>query len=268
MFEINSLSIGALLAFIISYVSYKVKFLTIGGSVGTFIIGAIIFGLGGIIWSVPLLSFFISSSLLTTINPHKNFEVNDYLPKNRSRNFYQVMANGTIPTLIVILNLIWDKPFFIYLYISSIAAVCADTWGTEIGTWNKTATYNILTMKKTNQGESGGISIIGTIGSLSGALIVTVSSLIYIDLKFDYLLFVIISGVAGSLVDSILGASIQVQYLCPKCGKTVDQKKHCNAEIIYYKSGIRIINNDIVNLVAGASGSIFFFIFYLTFNTL
>lgn len=265
IFEISTFSLGVLLAFIISYLSYKVKFLTISGSAAAFIIGSIVFGLGGIAWSVPILSFFLSSSLLTIMNVHKNLEVSGYFSKNKQRNFYQVLANGLVPTLIILLNLIFDESFFIYLYISSVAAVCADTWGTEIGTWNKTATYNILTMERANQGESGGISVIGTIGSFCGALFVAVSSLIYIGLKFDYLLFAIISGVAGSLVDSILGVSVQVQYLCPKCGKIVDQTNHCNIEI-NYKRGIKIINNDVVNLLAGTSGAIFFFIIYLTFN--
>lgn len=253
MFNLNSFIYGLLLASVISLISYRIKFLSIDGLLGAFIIGTIIFGIGGIPWSIPLISFFISSSVLTKMNPTKNPEARRYFLDNGQRNIYQVLANGSIPALIILFNTFFENKLSIYLYISSIAAVCADTWGTEIGTWTKTATYNILSLKKINQGESGGISIKGTLGSICGAIFVTTFSMIYIELKFEYFVIIVISGVAGSLADSLFGAAIQAQYLCSNCGIVVDHKFHCNKKTDF-KRGFQIISNNIVNLLAGVTG--------------
>ncbi len=61
------------------------------------------------------------------------------------------------------------------IYLVTLSAVCADTWATEIGTWKKTATYNILNLKPVAQGVSGGISVHGTIGAVLGSITILFS---------------------------------------------------------------------------------------------
>ena len=58
---------GIVFALIISLVSFRFKVLSSSGSVATFLLAAIIYGIGGWKWTIPILIFFITSSLLSKI---------------------------------------------------------------------------------------------------------------------------------------------------------------------------------------------------------
>jgi uncharacterized protein (TIGR00297 family) len=252
--------IGIFFAAFICFISYKAKFLTLSGTIATFILAGLIFSLGGIQWSVPILTFFFLSSILSKLRKKKNENVELYFDKSGVRDHMQVIANGGLGGVLVVLNVLYSNEIFYLMYLALLAAVCADTWATEIGTWKKTNTYNILNLQKVEQGVSGGISFRGIVGSLAGSFIIMLSGLIWITVPYvKYLLLIILSGLLGSLVDSILGATIQIQYKCCTCGKVTERKIHCGMETKYYK-GLSIINNGIVNLIAGISGILFLII--------
>jgi uncharacterized protein (TIGR00297 family) len=179
-----------------------------------------------------------------------------HFEKSGTRDHMQVIANGGLGGLLVILNLIYPSELFYFVYVSSMAAVCADTWATEIGTLRKTKTYNILNFKPVEQGVSGGISVIGTLGGLAGALIIALSALAWVKFNLiNYFLFVVLAGMIGSIFDSFLGATIQAQYECKICGKITEKIIHCNKDTVHIK-GFNWLNNDFVNLFAGISGGI------------
>jgi uncharacterized membrane protein len=64
--------LGVLYAAIISVISFAVRFLTPGGAVSQFVLGSIILGQRGWQWAVPMLAFFLFSSLLSILGkPNK-----------------------------------------------------------------------------------------------------------------------------------------------------------------------------------------------------
>ena len=65
---------------------------------------------------------------------------------------------------------------------------------------------------------------------------------------------VTVSGLVGSLVDSLLGATVQAQYKCVVCGKVTERREHCDqsAESV---SGWEGMNNDWVNVLGIAGGA-------------
>ena len=134
--------LGLFFASLIAYMSLRLKFLTWSGAIATFILAQLIFDLGGIKWSIPIITFFISSSILTKLNNRKNIEVRNYFEKNGARDYLQVIANGGIGGVLVLVNAFYPNQLFYLLYVASLSSVCADTWATEFGTWRKTATYN------------------------------------------------------------------------------------------------------------------------------
>jgi uncharacterized protein (TIGR00297 family) len=249
------------IAFVIAIISYRVKFLTKSGSVATFLLASVIFTFGGLKWSVPIMAFFFLSSILSKIRKKVNENVETYFEKSGVRDHLQVIANGGIGGVLVILNLIFPSELFYFIYVSSLAVVCADTWSTEIGTMYKTKTYNILNLKPVEQGVSGGISLIGTLGGFLGAFIIALSAMLWIDLNLlNYILFIILAGVIGSFFDSLLGATIQAQFECEICGKVTEKIFHCDKNTLH-KRGYNWLNNDFVNLLAGISGGIFIILF-------
>ncbi len=258
----NQLVPGFILAIAISILSRKLNFLTLSGSIAVFFLAFLIFGFGGWKWTLPILTFFIISSLLTKIREKKNPSVGVYFEKSGSRDALQVIANGGLGGILVILNFFYPNDFWFYIYSGIVASSCADTWGTEIGTMYKQRTFNILNFKETEQGTSGGVSIVGFSGSLAGALFISLTSVLWIDKnQIDFILVVVIAGFAASLIDSLLGATVQVQYKCIECERIIDKKTHCGENTFKVK-GIKIVSNDLVNLISGLVGG--FIVYSLT----
>lgn len=253
--------IGILLAALIAAISNRLKFLTTSGSLATFLLASFLFGLGGLKWSVPILTFFILSSLISKVRKKHNHKIEEYFEKSGVRDHWQVLANGGIGGLLVIMYVYTQNELFYLLNIASLAAVCADTWATEIGTYNKANTYNIINLKKVEQGRSGGISVRGTLGTVLATIVMALSGLAWINFStVNYFMLIIFAGVFGSLVDSIIGATIQLQYQCRRCNKVTEKRVHCGEETNYFK-GVKFINNDFVNFCASISAIIFIVIF-------
>lgn len=232
------------------------RLLTWSGAIATFILAQLIFDFGGMKWSIPIIIFFISSSILTKYNNQKNKEVRNYFEKNGARDYLQVIANGGIGGILVLLNTFSNNELFYLIYIASLSSVCADTWATEFGTWRKTATYNLINLKPVEQGTSGGISFIGLIGSLLGSLCIALSAIGWVEISYiQFVILILLAGCLGSLFDSILGASVQVQYVCLVCNKVTERKIHCGIRTNRLR-GIGWINNDVVNLFTGIMGAV------------
>ncbi len=251
-----NLSIGLSLAFIVVMISLKFRFLTLDGAAITFLLAGFLFGLGGWKWSLPILTFFILSSVLSKIRKKKNEKVELFFEKSGTRDYLQVIANGGLGGILIILYNIFPNELWYFIYVSSLAAVCADTWATEIGTYKKTTTFDILTFKPIEQGVSGGISLIGSLGALCGSIIISLSGIFWIQYNlFDYVLIVVIAGMFGCFLDSYLGATIQAQYKCSMCGKVTERVVHCGENTSLGK-GYHWINNDWVNLFSGIAGGL------------
>lgn len=252
------LIVGFILGVLTALLSIRYKVLTKDGGAATFILAFFIYGLGGFKWTIPIFVFFILSSILSKIRTTKNKIVDERFEKSGQRDANQVFANGAVGLVFMILYSFFPNELFYQLYVLYIAAMCADTWGTEIGTYFKNATYSIATLKEVTVGTSGGISVIGSIGAMIGAFIITYSS--YYWLK-NYSVLTIIASLAfvSSLIDSIMGATIQVQYKCNICKLVTEKEFHCETTT-EFNSGIRLFNNDVVNFL---SGVIILLIFYL-----
>ena len=257
--SISQFILGFVLASLISVFSLKMNFLTISGSLGTFFLAFIIFGFGGWKWTIPILSFFVFSSLLSRLREKKNPSVNNYFEKSGPRDLFQVLANGGVGGILVIMNYIIPNFLWYFVYSAIVASACADTWGTEIGTMRRNKTYNILKLKPVEQGSSGGVSFAGFAGSLAGALFISLISVFWIDNnQIDFILLITFAGFAAGVFDSFLGASLQIQYICVDCGRIIDKKMHCEKKTARYR-GIGIFNNDFVNLAAGLFGGLIVF---------
>ena len=132
----------------------------------------------------------------------------------------------------------------------------SDTWATEFGKLSKVRPITIASLKKVSHGLSGGVTFIGTIGSLIGSCIIGFLAYNLISME-KYLIFgIILCGFLGSIVDSIFGDKLQGKYRTIS-GKIIEMPEN-NSTII---SGHGMINNDVVNLIATFSGPLFMYIY-------
>ena len=258
----TSFTLGLVLAGGVTILSYRAGFLSGSGAGATFLMGAVIFGIGRLKWSQPMLTFFILSSLLSKLGRGRKKKLRGIFEKSGPRDIGQVFTNGGIPTMLLLLHFFFPQPSWFLVYLSILAAVTADTWGTEIGTLFHHQHRLITTFQKVPMGTSGGITFAGTAGALVGALVIAASSLPWMrNNAFNMPEFLLIAfvGFLSSGIDSLLGATIQAQYKCPKCSQVTEKKNHCNGMESRLTKGLRWVDNDVVNLFCSISGAVLFY---------
>lgn len=260
------LLLGFGLACAIAFVAYWRGSLALSGAVGAILLGTLIFGLGGWAWGVLLVIFFVSSSLLSHYKEARKAALAEKFSKGAQRDLWQTLANGGVGALIVLLNLLWPSPAWWAAYAGAIATVNADTWATELGVLSKAAPRLITNGRIVETGTSGGVTPAGTGAALSGAALIALAavSLSFVQqptfspaLWLYLFLSVSVSGLAGSLIDSFLGATVQAIYFCEACNKETERHPtHTCGHTTRFLRGLRWLDNDGVNFISAAAGAL------------
>ena len=237
----------------ISALSKKLHLLTTDGAIAATLIGATVFGWGGWDWAASVVFFFVSSSVLTKVGRRRKAEFAQASIQNGARDYRQVLANGLLPASCVIAYALTSHSNWYLIFLGTLACATADTWGTEIGLLSNKKPVSIITGRMVEPGISGGVTLLGVFASLAGGI--SLAAIGILVSQFDFAIFrtaIIISivGLAGSIVDSILGATIQAQYQCQICGRRTEQSLHCQRQSAKL-SGLGWLDNNRVNLLSG-----------------
>ena len=232
---------------IVLFYFYKRKHLSLDGFLSSTLMAGLILGFGGLKYVLPIAIFFILSTLLSKVGM-KNLR-----ESKSGRNASQVFANGGVGLVLCIFNHFYQMELIYIMFLASIAAANSDTWATEIGKLSRKRPKDIISGRSLNKGESGGITFIGLLGSMSGSFVIAAIGL-FLDINISYLIIVFISGFLGSLFDSILGGTLQSRFILMD-GKTIKEEKDTDS---YHYSGLASINNNSVNFLCTLSAPIFF----------
>lgn len=255
--------IGLLLAGAIAWVAYRRGSLSRSGALGAVLIGSTVFGLGGWAWGVLLVVFFVSSSALSHYKEGRKAALAEKFSKGHQRDLWQVLANGGAGALCVLGHAVWPGPLWWAAYVGALAAVNADTWATELGVLAKGAPRLITTGRPVEVGTSGGVTLTGTGAALAGAALIGLVAALF-DLaagrsfSFAFLLFLIaaVSGLAGALADSLIGATVQASYFCERCDKETERHPtHTCGQPTRFARGLRWLDNDWVNFLSSVAGA-------------
>ncbi|MBI3004156.1 MAG: DUF92 domain-containing protein [Ignavibacteriales bacterium] len=257
--------VGVVLGACIATASFYARFLSVKGSVATFFLASVIFGVGGWQWTIPVLVFFVTSSVLSKVGKKRKREFDSVFEKSDVRDHGQVLANGGIGGMLAVAQASMPSTDFYPAYLGSIAAVTADTWGTEIGLLTKGKTISIVSVHPVPRGTSGGVSVTGFAGGVIGAVAIVVSAVPWIwDVRLAT--WIISAGIVASLIDSTLGATMQAEYTCAVCGSKTEREVHCSSPAKLVR-GRKWITNDLVNWVCAMSGGMIMIILTLFFTS-
>jgi uncharacterized protein (TIGR00297 family) len=175
------------------------------------------------------------------------------IEKGIERDAGQVIANGGIFAALAVGALVDPTPVWLAAGAGAIAAATADTWATEVGTLGH-APKLITTGKRVATGTSGAVTWRGTVAGLAGAACIAVVSLLS-GWGERAALAAIAGGIIGSLVDSVLGATIQRQQWCDRCEQATERLVHSCGMITQRNGGISWIGNDTVNTLSSLTGA-------------
>ena len=259
----RKLAPGLVLSSVIGLIAYWRRSLNRSGVAGTIASGTIIFGMGGWAWGLALIFFFVSSSFLSHFRERDKAQTAaDKFSKGSRRDLGQVIANGGVATLIALGYGLTANPArrdrLQTAFTGALAAANADTWATELGVLSPRQPRLITTGRHVTPGTSGGITLLGSTAAMLGALFVSMGMWVMQGCRRSMAslpLNGLLSGLAGSFFDSLLGATVQAMYYCPACNKETERRVHSCGTRTKPLRGISWINNDIVNFGATLFGA-------------
>ncbi len=239
-----------------------------GGAVVSVVVGTVIFACGGPLFWLLLMAFFVSSTGLGHVRSREKEWLKSIHQKGNRRDLFQVLANGGVGMIAALLYKITSSPAWAVGFAVSFASSNADTWASELGVLSRNGPVSILTFRPTPRGVSGGVSLLGTAVSLAGAsfiaLIFALENLALnaVPVSLPRLAVIVTAaGFIGSLLDSLLGATIQAQYLispsqempagAPAISLTERNMSKDGAPNRLVR-GLSFVNNDVVNLASCA----------------
>jgi uncharacterized protein (TIGR00297 family) len=192
------------------------------------------------------------------------------IAKGGARDALQVLANGGVAAACAV---VWQQHLSLHwaaAFAGAFAAATADTWGTEVGTLARRPPRSIVTFRPIATGLSGGVTLPGTLAEIAGALWLGLWGVGGIMLAYLHalaperldlsglaplVLAVPVGGIAGALLDSLLGATVQELRSCPSCERACEGDVHACGTATRRIRGIPGVTNDAVNLAATLAGA-------------
>lgn len=265
------LSIAVLISSIIAARAYKKKSLNLSGAFAGFLVMTIHLA-AGYRYGAMLLFFFLSSSYLTKIGSERKRSIDADHKDGGQRNWVQVLSNSAIASVLVVI--IWwltggqdqcldsNESSLITSLLGGIIGhySCSngDTWSSELGVLSDAQPRLITTFKPVRKGTNGGVTMAGLLAAAAAGSAIGLTFVLFGfftascpsagAVTKQLLVFPVsaLAGVCGSLIDSILGATLQFSGFCSVRKKVVG--KH--GPTVKRISGLNILDNNAVNFVS------------------
>ena len=176
--------------------------------------------------------------------------------KIAQRNIKQILINGGIGTVFIVIYGLTQNYAFLISAIVSIGGNFVDSVSSDVGTLSRHRPYDFLRRKFVETGISGGMSVLGTASAFLTSAAMALFAVVAPTGNVRNGCITAALIFAQTLIDSALGSLIQVKYYDENC-KTIN-----GVENKYY-SGIRWVDNNMVNLISSAIVSVTAIIVFL-----
>lgn len=224
------------------------------GAAAAVAVGTPVFVAGGVRWAAVLVGFFSLSSALSRAGRQRKAATAAVVAKGDRRDAGQVLANGGVAAgvaLVAGITRVTDAAFPAFL--GTMAAATSDTWATEVGMLSRRAPRSIVTLRPVQPGVSGGVTPLGLAAAAAGGA--TVGLIASAGRLRGTVVLGAVAGLAGSLADSVAGATVQRVYRCPRCEVETERRVHTCGVATVPLRGVAWIDNDMVNLLGTTVGA-------------
>lgn len=269
-----------LIALLLAAHGLRKKSLSKSGALAAFSVGLLGWGCGPRFGLTMILFYYSSSKLTKWKGDFKRKYEEDY-KEGGQRDASQVLSCSAPAVAVGLVHFLMGfepssvldiqsysvatvmKSFILGFY----ACCCGDTWASEIGILDKQpkAVLVLPPFSSVPKGTNGGVSLLGTLGSLLGGIFIGLvfwltSGCAGGVLQLLWQLFLgILGGVGGSILDSIMGATMQASYWDPQTHKVVSNPAAITEEKakgllggsrLQRITGYNILSNHAVNILS------------------
>jgi len=220
-----------------------------------------------------LLAFFISSSKAAKYKQQFSNAEEDAQTEGVERNGVEVICNGGMAFKLSLLYLLdigssdlpvdfrnqYRASWLGMALLGALSCCNGDAWARDLGTvLARGDPFLITTFQRVPKGTNGGVTLIGLLSSIVGGIVIgfayylgVMMSATSVDMELapNQLLIIVaggLGGLLGSVLDSLLGASLQFSGKDVKSGKIVEVAR----EDVVPISGKMVLDNHSVNLVS------------------
>lgn len=208
---------AVVIAFGFSYFAYRLKTADIPGLFSAALVGVLLIVFAGISWFMIMLSFFILGAIATRFHMDYKKSLHVEEEKGGVRGYVNVFANGLVSVCAAVGYGVTQHPAFVATYLGSVATAAADTVAGEIGVCYGKPRL-ITTMQPVREGTNGGISFVGELAGLFGAVFVSTSAVLLGVADFSIFVAAVIGGFIGTNLDSLLGELYENKHLWGNAG--------------------------------------------------
>lgn len=250
-------TVSAVMSAAASALVVRVGFLTAPAGIVAACFGTILLSLGGWSWAVTVLVGFLLTSMLS--RRRDRIERNTPNRLRAKRNTRQIIANASLlPALAVTTTLVDDLGAVQATFLGTASALCGDTWATALGTVSTRRPVLITTFRPVQPGTPGAVSVLGLVAAIVAALVlafvfIVAEGTMSTPATGGLVLASACGALAGSVADSVLGATCQGRYRSGE-GTITDHPFDHNGHPNEFFKGWRWLTNDLVNFVGALTG--------------
>lgn len=180
----------------------------ITGALAGVSVAFIFYGIGGWRLFTLLLIIFAITLLATKLGGAHERAIE--IRKSHGRSASQVMSNLFVASVLLLFSKSANSIVFAGAAFAALIELAADTVSSELGEVFGRPTYLITTWRRAESGINGGISVVGSLAGVAAAMLVGASAY-KLDLFDTRIWICTIAGIAGTLVDSLLGATVEAR---------------------------------------------------------
>lgn len=214
---ITAVEIAAALALTVAFglISYALKAASVTGMLSGVLLSLLVIVFGGFGWFAVLMSFFAIGALSTKFRYDEKLARGVAEENEGARGTSNVFGNAAVALVSVVgfaasAHVTLDGTLFQFAFAGSMAAALSDTLSSEVGGLYDNPRL-ITTLERVEPGTDGGVTWQGELAGLVGAgIVAAVAAALMTDVTgLLGAVLVLLGGLAGMTVDSLLGATVE-----------------------------------------------------------
>lgn len=209
-------------SFFLGVLAYRAKIADVSALLSAALLGVLIIVFSDLSWFLLLLTFFILGGGFTRYKYAYKESIGIAQAKNGIRSYENVFSNSTAALVLAVAYGVFPEHSLpiTYAYMGTVATATGDTLASEIGTTAKGRPRMITTLKPSEPGADGAVSLLGEFAAILGSAVIGILAYL-LGVSDNFILTVLVTtagGFFGTNIDSLLGATFQKRGVLSNSG--------------------------------------------------